>query len=86
MPQAAKKRRKARLAGPKPASGPLEIVQAFLNTKDLKHKTDELSNPWELARWLASRKLLPETTPLTKGKPAKVSPTLKLAPSWLKFR
>lgn len=61
-----KARRKARIAGPKPAPGPLEIVQAFVNTKDLKHKTDELSNPWELSQWLASRQLLPEATHLTK--------------------
>lgn len=60
-------RRKARIAGPKPAPGPLEVVQAFVNTKDLKHGTDELSNPWELSCWLSSRQLLPEATHLTQA-------------------
>ena len=39
-------RKKIKAPPPAPAPEPLEIVQAFINTRNLKKATDELSNPW----------------------------------------
>ena len=40
------------------APGDLGIVQAFVNTRDLEHRTDELKSPQALADWLERRRLL----------------------------
>lgn len=48
-----------------PAPGDLRIVQAFLNTVDLRTGTDELASPRALADWLAKHRLIPAGTELT---------------------
>ncbi len=40
-----------------PAPGPLEIVRAFVNTRDVDDGTELLAGPAELARWLADQGL-----------------------------
>lgn len=52
-------RRKNRRHLPRPAPGPLALVQAFLNTKDHQAGTDELATPSDLRAWLSSHGLLP---------------------------
>ena len=47
------------------APGDLGIVQAFVNTRDLEHRTDELKSPEALADWLERRRLLPAGAELT---------------------
>ncbi len=46
------------------APGDLGLVQAFVNTADLEHGTDELDSPAALAGWLADRGLLSAETEL----------------------
>jgi predicted RNA-binding Zn ribbon-like protein len=41
------------------APGPLEIVRAFVNTRDLEDGTDEIDTPELLGQWLSDRKLTP---------------------------
>ncbi len=43
----------ARVTDLKPAPGDLALVQAFVNTADFEHGSDELSTPQALADWLA---------------------------------
>ena len=43
-----------------PAPGELMIVQAFVNTAVLRTRTEELSDPRALGRWLARWRLAPE--------------------------
>lgn len=61
----AARRRKNRKRSPRTAPGELETVQAFVNTKDMKKRADELSTPRELAAWLARRKLSTASAVLT---------------------
>lgn len=49
---------------PDPAPGDLGIVQAFVNTEDLRKGTDRLRGPRGLADWLASVRLLAPDTVL----------------------
>ena len=51
-------RRKSRQRQPRPAPGDLAIVQAFLNTRNLRAVTDELATPSGLSAWLSSHALL----------------------------
>lgn len=55
-----------RVSAPKPAPGELEIIQAFLNTVDLRAGTDELTLPRDLSEWLARRGLLAANTKLSR--------------------
>ena len=60
------KRREVDRSVPSPAPGELALVQDFVNTILLRRETDELSNPQELADWLVSQSLLPESAALTR--------------------
>lgn len=51
-------KKRAKRLEPKPAPGDLRIVQAFLNTDDLKGGTDELAEPRGLSDWLARHGLI----------------------------
>ncbi|MGI8921356.1 MAG: CGNR zinc finger domain-containing protein [Solirubrobacteraceae bacterium] len=42
-----------------PAPGRLELVEAFVNTRDLETQTDALSDLGALRAWLAARRLIP---------------------------
>jgi len=48
----------------RPAPGGLELVRAFVNTRDLDRRTDELADPGAAARWLERHGLLERATPL----------------------
>jgi hypothetical protein len=61
----AARRRQNRKRSPRTAPGEIEIVQAFVNTKSLKNRTDELSTPRELAAWLARWRPLTAAAKLT---------------------
>jgi predicted RNA-binding Zn ribbon-like protein len=54
------------------APGDLNVVQAFVNTKDVEEATDELASPAGLADWLAAKGL-------TGRPPAVTRPDLELA-------
>jgi predicted RNA-binding Zn ribbon-like protein len=41
-----------------PAPGELELVRAFVNTREIEEGTDELDSPRSLRAWLAERELL----------------------------
>jgi predicted RNA-binding Zn ribbon-like protein len=43
-----------------PAPPPLDLVQDFVNTRDVGHDQDEFTDPARLARWLHDRGLLDE--------------------------
>jgi predicted RNA-binding Zn ribbon-like protein len=45
------------------APGPLAIVQAFVNTRDLRTGADALSTPERMARWLSREGLLGDDEP-----------------------
>ncbi|MEM7353668.1 MAG: CGNR zinc finger domain-containing protein [Acidobacteriota bacterium] len=49
----------SRAAGPIPAPGDLQVVQAFLNTVQFETGKDELATPRDLADWLSRNGLLP---------------------------
>ena len=53
-----------RAAEPEGAPGDLGILQAFLNTVDLRKGVDRLRDPQALADWLVSVRLLPPETKL----------------------
>jgi CGNR zinc finger/Putative stress-induced transcription regulator len=44
-------------AGSTPAPGELEKVRAFVNTRDIEERTDELTSPAALAAWLGQQRL-----------------------------
>lgn len=56
----------ARVSDLDPAPGDLRIVQAFVNTADLEHGTDELATPQALADWLARHGLAAPGMTLTR--------------------
>ena len=41
------------------APGRLEVVRAFVNTRDIESRTDVLATPGDLAGWLGARRLTP---------------------------
>jgi predicted RNA-binding Zn ribbon-like protein len=47
------------MAKERPAPGDLELVRAFVNTRDIEEGREELGGPLELSEWLAGRGLLP---------------------------
>ena len=55
-----------RVAVPKAAPGDLRIVQAFLNTVDVRSGIDELAQPRDLSEWLARQGLLAANTKLSR--------------------
>lgn len=55
----------SREATPIPAPGELEIVRAFLSTRDAKSGADELRSSRDLSHWLSRHGLLPAGTKLT---------------------
>jgi predicted RNA-binding Zn ribbon-like protein len=46
------------MAKERPAPGDLELVRAFVNTRDIEERREELSSPLELHEWLVARGLL----------------------------
>ena len=42
----------------KEAPGQLDVVRAFVNTRDIDHGLEELAGPHELVAWLAAHQLL----------------------------
>jgi predicted RNA-binding Zn ribbon-like protein len=46
--------------GRKPAPGPLELVQAFVNTNDIEQGRDRLGTPEDLRAWLVAHGLIDE--------------------------
>lgn len=56
----------ARVSDLDPAPGELRIVQAFVNTADFEHGTDEIATPEALAQWLARHGLAPAGTTFTR--------------------
>jgi len=52
---------------PKPAPGPLVVVQDFVNTLNLERGTEELGNAEQARAWLVGRRLLHESANVTDG-------------------
>src|SRR5512143_2569823 len=50
---------------PRQAPGDLEIVRAFINTRDVEEGTDSLSEPEGLREWLAAQGLLEGDAPVS---------------------
>jgi predicted RNA-binding Zn ribbon-like protein len=50
-----------------PAPDRLAVLEAFVNTHDLIHRTDALATPDDLARWLTDRGILPDDAPAPDG-------------------
>src|SRR5438270_11120396 len=46
------------MAKERPAPDELELVRAFVNTRDIEERREELSSPAELHEWLVARGLL----------------------------
>jgi len=46
------------------APGDLELVRAFINTRDLEHRHDRLGDPDDLRAWLAARFLIKRSDPV----------------------
>ncbi len=57
----------SRVSSPIPAPAGLEVVQAFLNTVDVKAGKDELGTPRALSDWLSRNGMLPAGTRLTEA-------------------
>ena len=51
-------------ATPRQAPGELEIVRAFVNTRDVEEGTDALATPEDLRDWLAAQGLLERDAPV----------------------
>lgn len=49
------------------APGDLELVRAFINSRNIEAETDDLSSPEQLRAWLAGRGLLRGDEPLSPG-------------------
>jgi predicted RNA-binding Zn ribbon-like protein len=52
------------MAQSKDAPGDLDLIRAFVNTRDLDHDVDDLGTPADVSSWLAEQGLLPEGSPV----------------------